>query len=204
MSFPTGDSYPTDDGTYTDAGWGPQDASHPKSGETATIDEVHSILGHICFRQGGPVAWGCTRKKGGPSRSSCKAEIFAADEGTKTTLGLRHLAEDLGLPEVASPTPLWNDNRGTVDWSLGCSVSKKLRHLNIRELAVRGAEAAGTINISHIDGKINVADLLTKEMKDDAQFQQLAMVSTSPLKVEDYLRERATGRMEGGDSSSTS
>jgi len=122
-----------------------------------------------------------------------------------TTLCLRHLAEDLGLPEVASPTPLWNDNQGTVDWSLGCSVSKKLRYLNIRELAVmRGAQAEGTINISHIDGKINAADLLTKEMKDDARFQQLAMVSTSPLKVEDYLRERTTGRMEGGDSSSTS
>lgn len=60
-----------------------------------------------------------------------------------------------------------------------------------------------SFDIKHIDGKANVSDLLTKEMRDEGRYQQLSMACTSPLKVVDFLRERTTGRMEGGDSSTT-
>jgi hypothetical protein len=40
---------------FTDANWGPQDASHPKPGETIVEDEVRSLLGHVVMRMGGPV-----------------------------------------------------------------------------------------------------------------------------------------------------
>jgi hypothetical protein len=55
-------AFPTSDGIYTDADWGPQDASHPKDGETTSINEVQSLLGHVVFRMGGPVCWGCARE----------------------------------------------------------------------------------------------------------------------------------------------
>jgi hypothetical protein len=43
---------------------------------------------------------------------------------------------DLKLPDAAKGIPMFNDNKGAVDWSHGCSVSKKLQHLNIREISV--------------------------------------------------------------------
>ena len=115
--------FPTADGTYTDANWGPQDASHPRDGETVEATDMQSLLGHIVFRQGGPIAWECKRESKTMSRSSCEAEIYATDEGVKTTEMFRNLEHDLGISNN-KPTPVWNDNRGTVDWSKGCSVSR--------------------------------------------------------------------------------
>ena len=45
------------DGVYTDANWGPQDASHPKPGvaEFVDIEDAQSLLGHIVMRMGGPI-----------------------------------------------------------------------------------------------------------------------------------------------------
>ena len=171
--------FPTTDGTYTDANWGPQDASHPRPGETVEVTDMQSLMGHVVFRQGGPIAWECKRESKTMSRSSCEAEIYATDEGVKTTEMFRNLERDLGLLDN-KPTPVWNDNRGTVDWSKGCSVSRKLRHVNIREMGVRLSQTQGDVIIGHIEGKLNISDILTKEMKDKGHFCALAQAITSP------------------------
>jgi hypothetical protein len=179
--------FPISDGTYTDANWGPQNASKPREGETITLEEVKSILGHVLFRMGGPVMWGCMREKSTVSRSSCESEIYAADEGAKSTLTIRHLLIDLGFltPNGTTPlfTPLYNDNRGAVDWTKGCTVSKKLRHVNMRKMAVQNAQLLGHISVQHIEGQRNISDLLTKEMKDVSHFTEMAHTITSPRRI---------------------
>jgi hypothetical protein len=187
VSFPIdpNSSFPTCDGVFTDANWGPQDASHPLPGETTSISEVQSLLGHVVFRVSGPVSWGCIRESKSVSRSSCESEIFATDEGTKSALTVRHLLQDLGMPDGDTPTPIWNDNRGCVDWCKGVSVSRKLRHINMRELAVRLAQREGSVAIKHIPGKHNIADLFTKEIKDPTHFRNMAFTITSPRLIAD-------------------
>jgi hypothetical protein len=71
----------------------------------------------------------------------------------------RHLLQDFGFPVGTKPTPVWNDNRGCVDWTKGVTVSKKLRHINMRELGVRLSQQQGEVDVRHIDGKNNIADL---------------------------------------------
>jgi hypothetical protein len=167
--------------TYTDANWGPQDASHPREDmvEMIPTDSVQSLLGHTCIRMGGPIAWGCTREPK-TSRSSCKAEIFSMDEGCKTSEMLYHLMTDLKLPDVTNGIPMFNDNKGAVNWSQGCSVSKNLRHLNIREISVRDARNAGYVDIKHVPGHSIVSDIFTKEHKSDETFTQLAFQLIRP------------------------
>jgi hypothetical protein len=191
-------SFPTEDGAYTDANWGPQDASHPTTGlETVTIQEVQSLLGRVIFRMGGPVVWGCTREKTTVSRSSCESEIYATDEGTKSVLTVRHLLQDLGQIDGTVPTPVWNDNRGCADWTKGVSVSKKLRHMNMRELGVRLAQTKGNVDVRHIEGKRNIADIFTKEIKDSSHFQEMAFTITTPRLVAD-LEPNALAWKKGG------
>jgi hypothetical protein len=91
---------------------------------------------------GGPIAWGCTREPK-TSRSSCEAEIFSMDEGCKTSEMLYHLMTNLKLPDVTKIIPMFNDNKGAVNWSQGFSVLKKLRHLIIGRISVRDARNAG-------------------------------------------------------------
>jgi hypothetical protein len=78
--------FPIDDGVYTEANWGPQDASHPKEGEMISISDAQSLLGHLVMRMGGPICWGCMRETMTMSLSSCESEIYATNEGTKSAL----------------------------------------------------------------------------------------------------------------------
>jgi hypothetical protein len=160
--------------SYCDANWGPQDASQPNDSnkdDLVTIDECRSLSGVIIVRMGGAVAWKSNREKK-VSRSSCESEIHATDECCKLTQGLRLIMHDLGLTDVESPTDVYNDNRGCVDWTKGWA-NRKMRHMNIREMAVREAQLNGEIHVHHIEGKLNPSDLLTKEHKTGEAFVQL-------------------------------
>ena len=48
--------------------------------------------------------------------------------------------KQLGLPDIEYPTPLMNDNQGSIDWiESGCKPTKKLRHENLSELGIKEA-----------------------------------------------------------------
>ena len=103
------------------------------------------------------------------------------DEGCKSALQVRNLTTDLSLPEADHPTPLFNDNRGAVDWSSGLNISKRLRHFNIREVAVRDDIRSNAITVSHLPGRENTSDIFTKEIRDNDHFQKLSFRLISPL-----------------------
>ena len=152
---------------YSDSNWGPQDASKPleEGVEERTVSsrEAHSVQGFVVARCGGPIAWKVIREKR-ISRSSCEAEIKAMDGCTKEIQYLRHLLQDLGEADGIAPTPLYNNNQGAIQWTeTGSMTQKKLRHLNIRELAVLEARNEGEVDIQHIPGRINPGDMFTKE-----------------------------------------
>eukprot|EP00984_Skeletonema_dohrnii_P008670 scaffold3227_cov89-Skeletonema_dohrnii-CCMP3373.AAC.1 len=123
------------------------------------------------MRCGGPIAWKSVRQDR-CSRSSCEAEIRATDEGIKEVLSLRARCADMSLTDANRPTPVYNDNQGCVDWSKTTS-TKGLRHLNIRDCAVRDSIQAEEVSIHHIQGVINPDDIFTKEMKDGLHFRTL-------------------------------
>jgi hypothetical protein len=90
---------------------------------------------------GCPILWK-THKEGRISRSSCEAEVKATDEGVKIVQMFRHVLSDLQVLDTSLPTKIFNDNRGCVDWSNSFS-TKGMRHVNIRENAVREARLHG-------------------------------------------------------------
>jgi hypothetical protein len=108
------------------------------------------------------------------------------------------IAADLGLPDAETPTIVYNDNRGCVDWTKGASVSNKLRHLNMRELGVRLYQNLGAVSIQHIEGKHNVADLFTKEIKDSAHFLSMAFTLTTPRQLRDWIAPSGGSSADSG------
>ena len=115
------------------------------------------------------------------SRSSCEAEIKAMDKGCKILEFLQHLFREMGIPDSQYPAPmLYNDNKGGVQWSLSEAITKRLRHLNIREVAIRDAVRFGDVLLGHIPGPINLADIFTKEMSDLTHFLDLRAALMCP------------------------
>jgi hypothetical protein len=165
---------------FADANWGPQDASKPSPTETREIslDETKSITGHILFYGGSPVFWS-SQKENRTSGSSCEAEIKATNGCTKSILWFRHVLSDLNLLQSSSPTPLYNDNQGAVNWSKTTS-TKGMRHVNIQENIVRESiHVFKDIAVSHIPGPCNPSDIFTKEFKSDETFRQVRDVLLS-------------------------
>ena len=82
--------------------------------------------------------------------------------------------KQLGLPDVDFPTPLLNDNQGSIDWiESGCKATKKLRHENLSELGISEARQYGEVQIYWTPGSSNPADIFTKEDKDVAHFESI-------------------------------
>ena len=118
----------------------------------------------------GPLMWSSKRQTF-TARSSAEAEIYATDECTKNILHLLHIIDDLHLTDdfIHGPIQIWNDNNACVCWSKN-TTTKGLRHVQIRENAVRESVAMGLIAINHIEGKKNPSDIFTKEDKDTEHF----------------------------------
>ena len=75
---------------------------------------------------GGGVILGVHREKRG-SRNSCMAVIKSINDSIRGIQYLRHLMKQLGLPNVKYPTPLMNNNQGSIDWiESGYKPTKKL------------------------------------------------------------------------------
>ena len=133
--------------------------------------KYRSVSGYLIMRCGGPIAWKSVRQNR-TSRSTCEAEVRATDEAVKEILSLRHRCDDMNLPDTSSPTRLYNDNRGTVDWAKGTS-TKGMRHINLKDCAVRDSILAKEVDLCHIPGDVNPSDIFTKEMRDASRFRTL-------------------------------
>jgi len=67
---------------------------------------------------------------------------------------------------------IYNDKQACVNWSKR-STTKGLRHIQMKENRVRENVASTFVKVCHIDGKVNLADLFMKEMKDMTHFIEL-------------------------------
>ena len=90
---------------------------------------------------------------------------------------MRHLAESVRLSgyditDTLAPSPLYNDNAACIQWSHNMT-SKKIRHMELQENLVREWVQDKVLNVLHVQGRVNPADIFTKEMRDGAHFRWL-------------------------------
>ena len=84
---------------------------------------------------------------------------------------------------MPTPVNVYNDNAACVQWSKNLT-TKGLRHIQIRENAVRESIQSHIISVKHIDGKTNLADLVTKEDKDVTHFKTIRDLLIKPLIID--------------------
>ena len=108
----------------------------------------------------------------------------------------RNILGDLNLINLSQATAIYNDNKGAVNWSNTTS-TKGMRHVNIRENAVREAiHEFKEVSVSHIPGSCNPSDIFTKEFISDAIFRSLrGLLLFSPNHI---LSNFDVPRLDGG------
>ena len=168
--------------SFSDANWGPQDQSVPNTKlptEELELFKSRSISGFIIYHHG-PIHW-VSKRQTITARSSAEAEIYATDECVKYLLYIKHILQDLDLDStmVTKPFTIYNDNQACIDWSKTLT-SKGLRHITIRNNAVRESVQNRFADIKHIEGKLNPSDGFTKEEKDTSHFLSIRDILVSP------------------------
>jgi hypothetical protein len=127
------------------------------------VEEAQSLQGALIVQMGSAIVWKEMRERRVVSQASCEAEIKSLDECTRLVQALWLLLEDLGMRDVAKPTLIYNNNQGSVNGSKGWA-NRRMRPMNICNMAIQDAHHEHQeIDIEHIKGKLNPADILTKE-----------------------------------------
>jgi hypothetical protein len=155
-----------------DANWGPQDAKQSKCSMELPLFASRSMSAFYVDLLG-PLHW-LSKRQSVTTGSSAEAEIYATDECVKFLLELSQIMDFLGIRDLFMPPTniLYNNNQACVNWSKR-TTTKGLRHIQMKENRVRENILNKFVCICHIDGKINLADLFTKEIKDVSHFVEL-------------------------------
>jgi hypothetical protein len=158
--------------SMSDANSGPQDASLSTTRQDLPLFISRSMSAFYIDLLG-PLHWLSKRQKV-TAASSAEAEIYATDECVKFLLELVQILDFLDVRQIFMDNTniIYNDNRACVQWSKKAT-TKGLRHIQMRENRIRENIASNFVSIQHIDGKTNLADIFTKEMKDTSHFVEL-------------------------------
>ena len=149
----------------------PKDMPMPKGKEvkiTTYVDADHahdlitrrSVTGILLFINNTPVKW-YSKRQNTVETSTYGAELVALRIATEIIIEFRYKLRMMGIP-LSGPSVVLCDNQGVVLNTSLPSSSLKKKHNAIAYHRVREAVAAGVIKVQHINGKENVADILTK------------------------------------------
>jgi hypothetical protein len=124
----------------------------------------HSIMGIIAIFAGGAVSW-TSQLQRMTALSTTVAEIIAASEETKELVWLKCLLSEL-LCDFARRTPaLYIDNTSALKLTKNLEYHKRSKHTEVRHFYVRERYLNDYIRIEHVDGRKQLADLLTKPIE---------------------------------------
>ena len=158
--------------SMSDANWGPQDASLSKTKLELPLFASRSMS--ACYIDLlGPLHW-ISKQQTVSAGSSAEAEIYATSECVKFLIELSQIFDSLEVRDLFMPSinTIFNDNKACVNWSK-LTTTKGLRHIQMRENFVRENVIKQFVTIDHVGGKVNMADLFTKEMRDTGHFVEL-------------------------------
>ena len=136
----------------------------------ASWEVGHSVSGMALIVAGAAAQW-VSRKQAITSMSSMDAETYAAAAAAADMIHLRGLLQELGVPCMEVPTPMWSDNSGTVNVANDSGSVGRSRHLAMRAKFLQDCKELGITRVGYIATNDNPADLLTKPL-DRAKFQK--------------------------------
>jgi hypothetical protein len=128
----------------------------------AASENRKSISGYIIQCGGGPIAWS-SKQQLTVAASSCEAEYVACAHCAREVIWLRALFGELGFTQTDASSLLC-DNKGAVACTHDPHSHSRMKHIDITEHFIRDCVNRGVIDVQHVPGIQNPADLLTKPL----------------------------------------
>ena len=128
----------------------------------AERDDGTSTTGNVVFVGGCALSWICASQHC-VAHSSCESEYVALDSCGREVEYLLMLFESMNL-HVNKPVVVLEDNQSAIAMTLGRSVYKRSKHINLRYHYVRQLIAQGKLEIRYQPTELQPADLFTKAL----------------------------------------
>ncbi|KAI3702935.1 hypothetical protein L6452_28689 [Arctium lappa] len=125
-------------------------------------DDYISTTGYVVYLDRNPISW-ISKKQRTIARSSTEAEYRAIASITAEVLWVLNLLTELGHQSVVQPS-IFCDNTGATFVAANPKFHSKMKHLGLDYHFVRENVQNGTLRVSHISSKDQLADALTKPL----------------------------------------
>ena len=136
---------------------GCSDASH-----NVDNDDGRSTTGHVFYFLDSPITW-CSQKQETVALSSCEAEFMAATEAAKQAIWLQDLlSEIIGKP--CERVVIYIDNKSAIALTKNPVFHGRSKHIHRRYHFIRECVDNNLIEVHHIAGSEQRADILTKAL----------------------------------------
>ncbi|XP_022570911.2 uncharacterized protein LOC106407057 [Brassica napus] len=125
-------------------------------------DDGRSTTGHIFYLNDCPITW-CSQKQETVALSSCEAEFMAATEAAKQAIWLQELLEEV-LEETNEKVVIWLDNKSAIALTKNPVFHGRSKHIHKRYHFIRECIENELVDVQHIPGAEQKADILTKAL----------------------------------------
>ena len=130
------------------------------------VQTRHSTSGAVCKFADGAVTW-LSQKQKCVALSTTETDIIAANEAAKVAVWLKRLFDVL----ISTDIPVLKcENMSSVKLAKNPEYHKSSKH--VRYFWIRERYISGDLNVEHVDGEVQVADILTKPLA-KPRFQRL-------------------------------
>jgi hypothetical protein len=144
-----------------------------------------AATGVLHFINQTPIDW-YSRKQSTPESATYSSEYVAGRICVDQIIDLRNTLCYLGVP-IRGKSIVFGDNNSVVNSSMMPNAKLDKRHIMLSFHRVRHAVAFNIINMFHIDGKHNPADILTKHWAHSDIWEQLRPLMFYPGDTADLL-----------------
>ena len=141
-----------------------------------------SVTGYFLKLANGVFSWQSRAQKT-VAHSATEAEYMALSDCSRQVVWIKNLLEEVGYDLNA--LPICSDNQGAIFLSSNPVQEKRTKHIDIRYHYIREVVANGKVELFHISGTENPADMFTKNLG-----PQLFLKFRSRLGLEFYSPKR--------------
>lgn len=127
------------------------------------VDDFVSTNAYVIYLGGSPISWS--------SRSSTEAEYRAVANTVSEIIWIASLLTELGV-QLPAASVIYCDNIGATHLSVNPIFHSRMKHLALDFHFIRNNVQAGTLRVSHVSTRDQLADPLTKTLP-RPRFQEL-------------------------------
>lgn len=140
----------------------PRLVGYSDSSHNTDPDDGRSTTGHIFYLGNSPISW-CSQKQDVVALSSCEAEFMAGTEAAKQAIWLRDLLSEITGTE-SEKVIIRIDNKSAISLTKNPVFHGRSKHIQRRFHFIRECVENGEIEVEHVPGVEQRADILTKAL----------------------------------------